>query len=49
MNKDLRMKLVRLLVWTVLTYGAACWTLTRADEKMIESAELGYYESSDSF
>ena len=33
MNKDLTM-------WTVLTYGAECWTLTKADEKRIESAEL---------
>ena len=26
-NKYLNMKLVRSLVWTVLTYGAECWTL----------------------
>ena len=31
MNKDLKMQLVRSLVWTVPTYGAACWTLTKAD------------------
>ena len=31
-NKDLKMKLVRSLVWTVLTYGAEGWTLTKADE-----------------
>ena len=43
MNKDLKMKLVRSLVWTVLTYGAEGWTLTKADEKRIESAELWIY------
>ena len=32
-NKDLKMKLVRSLVWTVLTYDAEGWTLTKADEK----------------
>ena len=37
MNKDLKMKLVRSLVWTVLTYGTEGWTLTKADEKRIES------------
>ena len=39
-TKDLKMKLVRSLVWTVLTYGAEGWTLTKADEKRIQSAEL---------
>ena len=43
MNKDLKMKLVRSLMWTVLTYGAECWTLMKADEKRIESAELWIY------
>ena len=28
-NKDLKMKVVRSLVWTVLTYGAEGWTLMR--------------------
>ena len=32
-----KMKLVRSLVWTVLTYGAERWTLTKAGEKRIES------------
>ena len=40
---DLKMKLVRSLVWTVLTYGAEGWTLTKADEKRIQSAELWIY------
>ena len=34
-NVDLKMKLVRLLVWIVLTYGAEGWTLKKADEKRI--------------
>ena len=42
-KKDLKMKLVRSLVWTVLTYGAEGWTLKKADEKRIESAELWIY------
>ena len=43
MNKDLKVKLVRSLVWTVLTYSAECWTLTKADEKGIESADMWIY------
>ena len=42
-NKDLKMKLVHSLVWTGLTYGAEGWTLKKADEKRIESAELWIY------
>ena len=42
-NKDVKIKLVRSLVWTVLTYGADGWTLTKADEKRIQSAELWIY------
>ena len=41
-NIDLKMKLVRSLVWTVLTYGDG-WTLAKADEKRIESAEMWIY------
>ena len=29
-NKDLKMKLVRSLVWIVLTYGAEHWALTKS-------------------
>ena len=42
-NKDLKMKLVRSLVWTVVTYGAEGWTVTKADEKRIELVELWIY------
>ena len=40
---DLKMKLVRSLVWTVLTYGAKGWTPKKADEKRIESSEMWIY------
>ena len=42
-NKDLKMKLLRTLVWTVLTYGAEGWTRTKTVEKRIESAKLWIY------
>ena len=42
-NKDLKMKLVRSLLWTFLTYGVEGWTLRKADEKRIHSAELWIY------
>ena len=37
-NKYPKLKIVRSLVWTILTYGAEGWTPTKADEKRIESA-----------
>ena len=30
-------------MWTVLTYGAEGWTLKKADEKRVESAEMWIY------
>ena len=42
-NQDLKMKLVQSLVWTVLTYGAEGWTMTKANEKRSASAELCIY------
>ena len=42
-NRDLKMKLVRSLLCTVLTYGAEGLTLIKADEKRIESAQLWIY------
>ena len=48
-NKYLKMKRVRSLVWTVLTYGAEGWTLTKADEKRSNQQNCGFivgcYES----
>ena len=43
MRQDLKVKLVRALVWTVLTYGAEGWTLWKADEKRIQAAEMWIY------
>ena len=43
MNRDLKKKFVPSLVWTVFTYDAGCWTLTKPDEKRIESVELWIY------
>ena len=40
---NLNMKLVRSLLWTVLTSGADRRTRTNADEKRLESAELWIY------
>ena len=42
-NSDLKMKPARSLVCTVLAYGAEGWTLKKADEKRIESAEKWIY------
>ena len=42
-RKELKMKLVRALVWTVLTYGAEGWTLLKADENRIQAAEMRIY------
>ena len=42
-RKELKMKLVRALVWTVLTYGAEGWTLLKADENRIQAAEMWIY------
>ena len=39
-SNKLKMKLVKTLVWTVLSYGAEGWTLTLADERRIQSAEM---------
>ena len=42
-RKELKMKLVRALVWMVLTYGAEGWTLLKADENRIQAAEMWIY------
>ena len=42
-RQELKVKLVRALVWTVLTYGAEGWTLLKADEKRIQAAEMWIY------
>ena len=36
----LKMRLVKTLVWTVLSYGAEAWTLKIRDERKITSMEM---------
>ena len=45
-RQDLKVKLVRALVWTVLTYGAEGLTLWKADEKRTQAAEMWIYMAS---
>ena len=42
-RKDLKMKLVRTLVWSALLYGAESWTLRKADENRIMAAEMWFW------
>ena len=39
-RKDVKIKLLQTLVWTVMTYRAEGWTMKKADEQRIESAEM---------
>ena len=42
-RKELKIKLMKCLVWTVMTYGAEGWTLRKRDEKKINSAEMWFH------
>ena len=37
------MKLVKALIWPVITYGAEGWTLKKYDERRLEAAEMWCY------
>ena len=39
----LKLKLLKCLIWTVITYGAEGWTLRQTDVKKLESAEMWLY------
>ena len=39
----LKLKLMKCLIWTVMTYGAEGWTLRQQDIQKIESAEMWLY------
>lgn len=39
----LKIKLVKTLVWPILSYGAEGWTLKTSDEKYIEAAEMWFW------
>ena len=41
--KSLKVKLLRILIWPVLLYGAEAWTLRKAEKEQIESAEMWFY------
>ena len=42
-RKEFKMKLVKALIWPVITYGAEIWTLEKYDERRIEAAEMWCY------
>ena len=42
-STSLKLKLLKCLVWTVMTYGAEGWTLRQQDIKHIEAAEMWLY------
>ncbi|KAJ4448616.1 hypothetical protein ANN_00006 [Periplaneta americana] len=39
-EKELRKRLVKCIVWSVALYGAETWTLRRSEEKRIEAFEM---------
>ena len=39
-RKVVKLRVVRALVWPVLTYGAEAWTLKAADIRRIQAAEM---------
>ena len=43
MRKELKMKLVKALIWQAMTYGAEGWTLKKYDERRLEAAEMWCY------
>jgi len=40
LSAELKMKLVKILVWSVLLYGLEGWTMTKADEHRVLAAEM---------
>ena len=40
---NLKIKLLRALIWPVILYGSEGWTLRKTDEKKIESSEMWCY------
>ena len=37
---DLKLKLLKCLIWPVMLYGCEAWTQKKADDKRIEAAEM---------
>ena len=46
-RKELKMKLVKALIWPVITYGAEGWTLKKDDERRLEAAEMNAADKLD--
>ena len=42
-NVQLKLKIMKCLVWTIMTYGAEGWTIKGRDEQRIEAAEMWFY------
>ena len=42
-RKDVKLRIVRTLIWPVLMYGAEAWTLREADIKKLRAAEMWVY------
>ena len=42
-RKELKLKLVKALIWPVISYGAEGWTLKKDDERRLEAAEMWCY------
>ena len=40
MEKELRKRLVKCFVWSVVLYGAETWTLRRNEQKRLEASEM---------
>ena len=40
MNLDLKKKIVKCTVWSIVLYGAETWTVTRADKERLEAFEM---------
>ena len=40
MEKELRKRLVKYFVWSVVLYGADTWTLRRNEQKQLEAFEM---------
>ena len=40
---SLKLKILKVLVWTTVMYGAEGWTLKKEEKKKIQSAELWFY------
>ena len=40
---NLKLKLLKCLVWPVMTYGCESWAQKKVEDKRIEAAEMWFY------